>query len=74
MGMGIAAVEVQSEAPTVMGPILFTKIALLLEQKGQRTFHFENSTPLKKAFEIVQKGKWAWMFRDLLLPFHASRK
>lgn len=73
--MGIAAAEVQSEAPIVMGPILFTKIELVLGQKGQRTFHFENSMPLKKNyFEIVQKGKWAWMFRDLPLPSRASRK
>lgn len=48
MGMEIAAAEVQSKASTVMGPILFTKIELVLEQKGQRTFHFENSMPLKK--------------------------
>lgn len=48
MGMERAAVEMQSKAPTVMGPILFTKIELVLEQKGQRTFHFENSVPLQK--------------------------
>lgn len=49
MGMGIAAVAVQSETPTVMGPILFTKTELVLEQRGQRTFDFENCMPLKKS-------------------------
>lgn len=34
----------------MMGPILFTKIELVLGQKGQRTFHFENSVPLKKNY------------------------
>lgn len=48
---------VQGEAPTVMGSILFTKTELVLEQKGQRTFHFENSMPLKEKYlKLLRKA------------------
>lgn len=38
MGMEIAAAEVQSEVPTVMGPILH--FTFVLEQKGTEDFSF----------------------------------